>query len=295
MPRNIRALIALASLLAPAAHACVPTTKPIAVGGVDGFASLANPANTTILRASCEISLYIHDYIWTRLPPGHGTRRKILQIFKTTGPAVLELGASPDAAAYFGPYYRHNYTAHRVVAHIANINGAENLTLPQWKAYVAAARTDGLKILALDWAPNGPIFWHHGKIDRKIWNRIKHRAAIGGGLTVDAPPSFFFSYTPDYRRFVVHEIQWTKAHHLLSTLIISPNVAGIRFLADTQQMIAYLKARHALPDHYIVENYAPLPVPKHLINLVGAETDSRSITGVALWLLTTLPRMDSGK
>ena len=64
--RLVGAWIVAVALMMPvsAAWACSDQTKPIAVGGVDGFQSFANPANTAILRASCKVSLYIHDYIW---------------------------------------------------------------------------------------------------------------------------------------------------------------------------------------------------------------------------------------
>lgn len=277
---------AMRSIAGMQVEGCSDHTKPIAVGGVDGFQSFANPANTAILRASCKVSLYIHDYIWTRLPGGDVTRRAILAAFKGTGPAVVELGASPDAKSYFGSYYRKTYLAMGVVAHVANVNGARHLSMAQWKAYVGGARADGLKIVAPVFAPNVNRMWHDGVIDAHVWGAIKARALIGGGLTVDAPPSFFFWYTPAYRRFIVHEIRWTKRNKLLSTLIISPNTARHRFLADTQSMIGYLKARDALPDHYVVENYEPLPVPKHFINLVGSEANGDSVAGIALWMTT---------
>lgn len=295
MIRPIRTLsafglaITAAALTVSPASACSDHTKPIAVGGVDGFASLANPANSAILRKSCKVSLYIHDYIWTRLKHGNTTRQKILNVFKGTGPAMLELGASANASAYFGTYYKQTYLARGVIAHIANINGAGGLTLPQWRAYVAGGRADGLKILAPVFAPNVNQLWHHGKIDRHVWDQNKRRALIGGGIAIDAPPSFFFWYTPDYRHFIVHEIQWANQNHLRSILIISPNTARRRFLSDTQLMVAYLRKRNAIPTNYVVENYDPLPWPKNFLNLVGSETSPYSVTGVALWMTTLFP------
>ncbi|MDD2878779.1 MAG: hypothetical protein PHT60_08455 [Acidiphilium sp.] len=283
-------LAAALILAASPASACSNHTKPIAVGGVDGFASLANPANTAILRSSCKVSLYIHGYIWTRLKKGSNIRHKILKVFKGTGPAMVELGASPNTAAFFGTYYEQNFRARGVIAHIATINGADGLTLPQWKNYVTAGKSEGLKIIAPDFAPNVDQDWHNGTIDRHLWNQNKRRALIGGALAIDAPPSFFFWYTPNYRHFIVHEIQWANQNHLRSILIISPNTARRRFLSDTQQMIAYLTRQNANPTNYVVENYESLPWPKSFINLVGSETSRYSITGVALWLTTLFPK-----
>jgi hypothetical protein len=274
------------------AFGCPGHTKPIAVGGIDGYQSLANPANTTALRNSCKASLYIHTYIWSRLK--NGMRRKILAVFKGTGPEMLELNETPRPENLFGSYYKNNYLDLGVVAHIATVNGPNRLSLPQWKAYVQAARADGLRIVAPDFAPNIGQDWHNDKVDLHVWNQSKRRALIGGGLAIDAPPAFFlrdtlFRSAHAYQHFIVHEIHWTNRHHLPSILIISPNIAGRRFLFDTQSMIAYLKRHNAIPTNYVVENYFPLPWPKHFVNLVGSENDPNSVTGVALWMTRLIP------
>jgi hypothetical protein len=274
------------------AFACSDHTKPIAVGSVDGFQSLANPTNTAALRDSCKVSLYLHTYIWSRL--NNGMRRKIFSVFKGTGPEMLELNETPRPERLFGSYYQNNYRDLGVVAHIASVNGPNRLSLPQWKAYVHAARADGVRIVAPDFAPNTSQEWHNGQVGLHVWNQSKRRALIGGDLAIDAPPAFFlrntfFRSAHAYQHFIVHEIHWANRHHLPSILILSPNIAGRRFLSDTQLMIAYLKRHNAIPTHYVVENYFPLPWPKDFINLVGSENNPNSVTGVALWMTRLIP------
>ncbi len=283
--------VVLLSLTLPTltAQACSDRTKPIAVGGVFGFRSLMVPKHSVILRNSCKVSLYIHDYIWDRIKGGNATRRAILRVFRGTGPAVVELPVWWNGPGYFNGYYRSHYLDLGVVAHQANVNGSLKVTLAQWHSYVSGARGVGFKVVAPVFAPNVAANWHGDQVDPALWDRIKARAMVGGGLTVDAPPAFFFWYTPAYRRFVVHEIRWTDQHHLVASLIVSPHTSGPRFLADTQKMIAYLRLRHALPDRYDVENYGEFGNPKKFLNFVGSETSGDTVAGVALWMTTILP------
>lgn len=284
------ALVGLLCAMMPlAAQACSGRTKPIAVGGVFGFRSLMVPKHSVILRKSCKVSLYIHDYIWTRIKGGDATRRAILRVFRGTGAAVVELPIWSNGPIFFNGYYRNYYLKFGVVAHQANVNGSLKVTLAQWRSYVSGARAVGFKVVAPVFAPNVAANWQGNRVDPALWGRIKARATVGGGLTVDAPPAFFFWYTPAYRQFIVHEIRWSMQHHLVASLIISPHTSGPRFLADTQRMIAYLRLHHALPDRYDVENYNELSNPKTYVNLVGSETNGDTVAGVALWLTTIIP------
>ncbi|OYV70499.1 MAG: hypothetical protein B7Z67_04520 [Acidiphilium sp. 21-60-14] len=265
--------VVLLSLMLPTltAQACSDRTKPIAVGGVFGFRSLMVPKHSVILRNSCKVSLYIHDYIWDRIKGGNATRRAILRVFRGTGPAVVELPVWWNGPGYFNGYYRSHYLDLGVVAHQANVNGSLKVTLAQWHSYVSGARGVGFKVVAPVFAPNVAANWHGDQVDPALWDRIKARAMVGGGLTVDAPPAFFFWYTPAYRRFVVHEIRWGKRHNLLVTLIISPDVAGANFLIVTEKMISYLQSHRALANRFVVENYE-IPVGvKNYVNVVGSE------------------------
>jgi hypothetical protein len=168
------------------------------------------PEHSVILRNSCKVSLYIHDYIWTRIKGGDATRRAILGMFRGTGTAVVELPIWSNGPVFFQGYYRHHYLDLGVVAHQANVNGSLKVTLAQWRSYVSGARAVGFTVVAPVFAPNVAANWHGAHVNPALWRRIKARALLGGGLTVDAPPAFFFWYTPAYRRFVIHEIRWTQ-------------------------------------------------------------------------------------
>lgn len=263
------------------AAACGVAPRNVAVGGVDGFEAFANPANSRALRANCHIRLYIHDYIWTRLKGGDATRLAILHAFAGTGPAALELGASIDADDYWNNRYVRLYTDLGVRADMASVNGADGLTAPQWRAYVDAGRAHGVKIIAPVFSPNTGG-WKQGNFANPIWNDIKAKALYGGGLTIDAPPYFFFWYAPAYRRFVEDEVRWAKANHLMSTWIISPDSSGPHFLSDTQKLLKRLKADRATPASFIVENYLPLPYKPGYLNVVGNDTQLNSVANVGL-------------
>jgi hypothetical protein len=274
---------------APAARAadCDDRRKDIVVGGTVGFADMADPSNTARLRATCRVGLYLHDYIWsTRLD--HQTQKAILDVFQDTGPQVVEIGATRSPNIFWSTYYPSHFINAGVNAYQAHVDGVGRLSLDQWKAYVDGGRAYGIKIVSPIFSPNTGQ-WKNAPFADPKWDDIRTEALYGGGITIDSPPFFFLNSQPGYQSFVEDEIRWARSSHIQATYIISPNMAAANFQRRTIALLNKLKADHALPDFYIVENYRPLPVDPNYLNAVGNEDNPVSINGVALWLAEHIP------
>jgi hypothetical protein len=290
-------MVSLISIQATRAQAadCGDRHKDIVVGGTVGFQDMADPANTARLRATCRVGLYIHDYIWSNHTVSKRvdsqTQRTILNVFKDTGPQVVEIGATRTPDIYWGKYYPAHYINAGVNASQAHVDGVPRLSMDQWKAYVDKGKAYGLKILAPIFAPNGGQWKTAAFADHK-WDEIRAEAIYGGGITIDAPPHYFLGTASGYQKFVEDEIRWAQGAHIQATYIISPNNSGADFLKDTITLLKQLEADHALPDFYIVENYRGLPVDPNYLNAVGNENNPISINGVALWIAEHMRSQD---
>jgi hypothetical protein len=264
------------------AAACGSGETDIAVGGTVGFAEMADPNNTTRLRATCRAGLYIHDYIWGRLPNDQA-REAILKVFHGTGPEVVEIGATTHIGQYWNQYYTNRFIRLGVKADQAEVDGVYRLTVPEWKLFVDGGRAVGIKVIAPIFSPNGGE-WKNAPFDDAKWDDVRTEARYGGGISIDSPPNFFLASQPGYQAFVEDELRWARSSGLQATLIISPNTSGTQFEADTIAAIKKLTADHALPTFYVVENYRPLPVAPGYLNAIGSEDNPISINGVALWV-----------
>lgn len=264
---NIAAACAAAAAPFPAwcaAATCQPRDKPVYVGGVVGFESLADPAATAQLRATGRAGLYMH---FSALPPALATNQlaPVYDVFRGTGNGVTELGYgflfNPD---FFGRQYQVFFNNLGQAPWAALVNAQDNYiqskiqTLQGWKDQVATARTLGIGLFVPVAAPNDNIGVEEDPASSPVFAFLRDVSLIAGGIAVDAPPHYFLEAhpaAPQYRLWLVRWVHWAAAHGLRVFWIISPDTSGAKFLADTQAEVAFLSAADALPHHWIVENY----------------------------------------
>jgi hypothetical protein len=108
-----------------------------------------------------------------------------------------------------------------------------------------------------------------------FWANVRAAYQHGGGGAFDTPPSYFMSdarYTGEpYRHVIVEQIRWLAANGEASAVIISPcgpkDASGHAcgeaydpsFMTNARLEYAYLKNHQALPNFWVVENYAATP------------------------------------
>jgi len=276
---------------APAvAQSCGNQKPDIAIGGTVNFDSLSDPANSAQLRATCRVSLYIHDYAWTRMLTSDDVRKSVLKVFAGTGPTVIELGIFESGGMKAWDKYRQLYQPLGVHADQDEAGGITRVTVDQWKAFVDEGRALGVRVVAPIFSPNSGQ-WEGSPFSSSKWDDLRTEAQYGGGLTVDSPPRVFFKLPKGYQDFVEDEMRWARQAGLQATYIISPNVSKTHFAADSEKLVAKLSADGALPTFWIVENYRPAEkVEPGYPNAVGSENDPLTVTGVALWIAQHTPR-----
>jgi hypothetical protein len=253
----------------------------IAVGGVVGFKDLANPENTRLLRSSCRIRLYLHQYAWITAPPD--IQRAILLNFQGNGIPIMEINKASNPETYFKNDFVKLFLSKGVKSTEIQVNGFQyDHPLLEWTEYVDAARRAGVSTVAPIFSPNSGQF-RKGEFSSHVWDNVRAAATYGGGLTIDAPPDFFFSQGKDYQKFTMDEIRWAKANRVRSAVIVSPGQSEENFLNLTKRFLQILREQGAVPDEYIVENYQPNPPPTYQ-NSLGNDNSTNSIVGVALWM-----------
>jgi hypothetical protein len=287
-----------------------PLDQQIMIGGIQGFANLANDANVSALIATGRASLYLH---WAALcdasrwpinvPGAQATKAQITAIehnFAASSGSIAELDyASPTAvSAYFSGLFTQEYTGLGFNANSANVN-TEAVPLNAagyagWVGYVNTARGYGLATVAPVYSPNG--FATIGHWSDATYAVVRQMALYGGAIALDTPPDFFFQQSAAYQQFAIDEIKWGVANGLRVSVIVSPGNAGSNFLANTQALVAFLTNAGALPTQWDAENY-DVNVPANYPNNIGAETQTNTIANVALWLADyapTAPRQNFG-
>ncbi len=155
--------------------------------------------------------------------------------------------------------------------------------LANWKAYVDSARAVGILNLA-------PMLSEFETVDFATSNAtayVRAAALYSGGITFDMPSWFFLAREPAYQQSVEAEIRWATQNGLRSSITLSPESGNDEnFLADTQQVVAMLKAAGALPTQFVVKDGGVTGT-----DVIYSTTDPNSLNNVANWLsgLTLTP------
>ena len=252
------------------------------IGGVQGFSGLAVASASSLLRATGRVGLYMHG-------PGvqssydNGSLTSIASAFNGTGTGMAELPYVPtNPSSWFSTFYRPLFTDSGLNPSAISVDITSYSVDPsEWSAYVTAAQALGISLVSPIFSPNDPSdpLGDFGTLP--AYASLRAAALLGGGITLDTPPSYAFARSSDYLSTVESEIQWARENGVKSTVIVSPTTADYdsSFLEDTAHFIAQLAANNALPDNWVVETYV-----LDGTTVIGSENDPESIAGVALWI-----------
>ena len=281
-------LLASGAVAQPAA--CLPPQKPVFVGGYNGFDSFIDPAATARLRATGKVGLYIHGSalspsLFTKGPglPAdvNSNLNQIYRNFADTGQGVIEIGYGGSGMdnPYFtgdaGPGQQNQFLSFftSIGEHpwAALVNAPDDFrpdrttqTVADWQRQAAKARTLGVSAFVPLISPNDDVGVDENPATAPGWALARNVALAMGSVAIDAPADYFLRAntaaggTPpgeNYRRWLVNWVHWAATAHLRIFWLISPGWSGPHFLADTQEMVAYLSAHDALPHHWVAENY----------------------------------------
>ena len=155
--------------------------------------------------------------------------------------------------------------------------------LANWKAYVDSARAVGILNLA-------PMLSEFETVDFATSDAtayVRAAALYSGGIAFDMPSWFFLAREPAYQQSIEEEIRWATQNGLRSSITLSPQSGDDEnFLADTQQVVAILRAAGALPTQFVVKDGGVTGT-----DVIYSTTDQNSLNNVANWLssLTLTP------
>src|SRR5208282_2058841 len=297
---------------------CSNLGQYIFVGGTAGFDALTYGNLFEELLKTGHVGLYEHGNAVSAAEAQPGILEAIEQVFSGTGPGQAELGQVGWNYFTLPPsygYYQEQYIQNGLSPSEANVNtpsdsagpGQLEEDLKQWKEYVDAARTVGIKSVAPVVAPNDPSEPKLGErvfASNPFYALERGEALYGKAIAFDVPPNFFLSggSGPGYKKFIVQAIQWGNAKGLRTTILLSPypwptnsagqletfrQFTGNTFSRDTQVFVSRLNEGHAVPSEWAVDNYedtyphdAPAMVP---------ETVRNTTTEVGLWLARNAP------
>jgi hypothetical protein len=297
---------------------CAHLREYVFVGGTGGFDALQDSDQFQELLRTHHVGLYQHAnaVIAAEQPPS--VIEDIERAFAGTGSGEAELGQVGWNYFTLPPsygYYQAVYIQNGLHPSKANVNTPSDSAAPgqldkdfmQWKEYVDAARTAGIESVAPIVGPNDPSepkLGDHVFATNPFYELERDEALYGKAIAFDVPPNFFLTggSGPGYEKFIVQAIQWGNAHGLRTTMLLSPypwptNSQGKpdtfreftdnTFSRDTQIFVARLRAEHAIPSEWAVDNYED-PYP-HDAPAVVPETERNTTTEVGLWLARNAP------
>ena len=290
----------------------------IFVGGTGGFNALNEIGPINDLIKSGHVGLYQHNNAVTIAAGVPDLLESIEQAFNGTGPGqaeVPQVGSSYFTLPPSYGFYQKTYVQNGLHPFEANVDTPSDTSLPgqldndfaQWKHYVDAARSVGIKTVAPIAGPNGanePKLGEYVFATNPYYELQKLEALYGNAVAFDVPPAFFLQggSGPGYQKFIVQAIQWANWKGLRTTMLLSPypwptNAEGQplpfkqyttnNFSEATQQFVNYLVEHHAIPSEWSVDNYedtlpndGPAMVP---------DTVRNTTTEVGLWLAKNAP------
>ena len=322
MARRLPAWLLLALLAAGRAAASPDASAPdrtVFIGGVGpGYATLADPAVSAALLQTGRIGLYQHANGNAALTPG---QRSALWATWLTGDVatVGEVGGGsiddPGYLALFGGRYpadvnmntltnsgdgTGSYRASDGEAEPGHIYGGYTTAadLAVMKQQICAAMRHGARTVAIAMMPNGGAEdIVDGFADAGFWANVRAAALFGGGIALDVPPTYSVLRGAGYQMQVARMVAWANASGLRSSLIVSPHAempdaAGQRggcgydpvLAQNTLRLAAALKAAHALPTQWVVENYGANDPACSLSNDIVVDAGPESLNAIALSL-----------
>ena len=243
--------------------------------------------------------LFIHDIGWDWLEDQAPGNRPDELIAKWSGQfsgwsqaaasqVGIEFGYSDNPVAWSSRYtnhYRSIMDAHGVTPKFIASNGlnADGRDVNKAQAYIDNMRlaVGPNTVVASIFTPNGGQ-WTQGKFTSSRWSLQRDIASRGGGIVVDAPPTFWKTQPSGYQNFLIDEVKWANGAGKKSYVILSPGNGTTTFLADTQTYVRRMEDVGAIPSQWIVENYQPIGT--HEDNPIGSESVTNNVHNVALWV-----------
>jgi len=299
-------------------RACSNLGEYIFVGGTAGFNALREGDQFEELLRTRHVGLYQHANAINAAEQSPGLISAIERVFSGTGPGQAELGQVGWNYFTLPPsygYYQQQFIHYGLKPAEANVNTPSDAAAPgqlendvqQWKEYVDAARTVGIKTVAPVVAPNDPSEPKLGEdvfATDPFYALERDEALYGKAIAFDVPPNFFLNggSGPGYEKFIVQAIQWGNAHGLRTTMLLSPypwpvnadgqletfsQFTGNTFSRDSREFVRRLREEHAVPSEWAVDNYEDT-YPNDAAAMVP-ETVRNTTTEVGLWLARHAP------
>src|SRR5580658_5331045 len=265
---------------------CSDLGEYIFVGGTAGFDALRDGDQFEKLLKTGHVGLYEHGNAISAAAQVPGLLEEIEQVFSGTGPGEAELGQVGWNYFTLPPsydYYQEQYVQHGLNPSEANVNTPSDSAAPgqlqrdeeQWKEYVDAARTVGIKSVAPVVGPNDqdePKLGDNVFATNPFYALERYEALYGKAIAFDVPPNFFLTggSGPGYQKFIVQAIQWGNAHGLRTTMLLSPypwpdnpngkpdrfrQFTNNTFSRDTETFVRRLTREQAIPSEWAVDNY----------------------------------------
>jgi hypothetical protein len=297
---------------------CAHLGEYIFVGGTGGFDALQEADQFQELLETGHVGLYQHATAVSAAEQPPSVIRDIERAFAGTGPGEAELGQVGWNYFTLPPsygYYQAVYIQNGLHPSKANVNTPSDTSAPgqlendleQWREYVDAARTAGIKSVAPIAGPNDPSepkLGDHVFATNPYYELQRDEALYGKAIAFDVPPNFFLTggSGPGYEKFIVQAIQWGNEHGLRTTMLLSPypwptnaegkadtfvEFTGNTFSRDTQTFVKRLREERAIPSEWAVDNYED-PYP-HDAPAVVPEDAPNTTTEVGLWLAKHAP------
>ena len=331
MSKRSLACLLLALAAGGAAPSDVPgaSDKVVFIGSVGPhYAALADPAISSAMLRTGRIGLYQHANGNAALTVGQRSVLWATWLGKAAATAtVAEVGGgSIDDAGYLA-LFDGRYPAEVNINMLTNSGDGTGVyqasvgeartghayggyttkaDFAAMKHVICSAARHGVLNAAIIMTPNGGAEdLDDGFEDAKFWANVRAAALFGGGIGLDVPPTYWTLRDASYGRLVIQMLAWATQQGIRSSLIVSPyaerpDAAGQRggcgydpaFAQNTARLVADLKAAHALPAQWVVENYGANDPACKLSNDIAADAGSGSLNAVALSLAD--PGLTSG-
>ena len=218
-----------------------------------------------------------------------------LALFGSHYPAEVNINMLTNSGDGTGVYQASNGEAQAGHAYGGYTTEADLAVMKQ--VICDAARHDALSA-AIVMTPNGGAEdLDDGFENAKFWANARAAALFGGGIGLDVPPTYWTLRDPSYGHLVAQMIAWATKQGIRSSLIVSPyaekpDASGQRggcgydplFAESTALLATALKAAHALPTQWVVENYGANDPACKLGNDIVIDAGPESLNAVALSL-----------
>ncbi len=258
------------------------TRQVVFIGGDVDLQSLENPLDIGALLTAGEVGFYSQDD-GIESAYSAGTLPGIVASVVNTGPGEAEINVQHGAynLSWFQAWFQTAWLNEGLRPQSANaiIDYTSSTWVQDFQSFVQAARSFGITSIAPIFSPNQGTDSLAPFATNPVYADLRAAAILGGGLTIDSPPSYFFARGHEYQTFIYEEIQWAHQNGLRVTVIVSPNYNDSTFGAQSAAFVKMLQWNNATPSEWVVENYTPSDP-----NGIGSAADPNSIAGVAAWI-----------